>query len=165
MPSGGRSTAKPASEGSVLLSPARTGDAAALAQMSRHVIEHGLGWRWRPAALVSEIRDPDAIVLLARAGRTRVGFAAMRFDFDRAAAHLVLLAVAPQHRRRGTGRALLAWLEAVARRGGIETLTLEVRDTAVDAQRFYRALGFAELERLRGYYDGREDALRMGKRL
>ena len=92
--------------------------------------------------ILREIRDPDATVLVARVARDRIGFAAMRFDFDRSSAHLLLLAVAPQHRRRGVGRALLAWLEVVARRGGIERIALEVRETASEARAFYRREGF-----------------------
>lgn len=145
------------------LEPAEVCDARALGEMSRLVIEHGLRWRWNSAAIAREIRDPDAIVLVARLGTTRIGFAAMHFDFDRASSHLQLLAVAPNYRRQGIGGALVAWLEKVARRGGASRITLEVRETAAPARHFYAELGFREVERIPGYYDGREAALRLEK--
>ena len=85
----------------------------------------------------------------------------MSFSWHRATAHLALLAVAPTQRRNGIGGALIDWLVVVARRGGIERVTLEVRSGSRDAQRFYRQRGFAETGRVAGYYDGREDAVRM----
>lgn len=129
--------------------------------MSRRLIEHGLEWRWTPRAVASRIRDAETAVVVARAGDRIVGFAVMGFQFSGREAHLLLLAVDPAWRRAGVGRALWRWLEVLARRGGIATVQLEVRATSSGSRAFYRALGFREGARLRGYYQSREDALRM----
>lgn len=103
--------------------------------------------------------------MVARDGKALKGFGAMSFDFDAGRAHLVLLAVVPTCRRRGLATALCDWLEVLARRGGVQRVSLEVRETAAPARHFYARRGFHERARLRGYYQGREDGLRLEKLL
>jgi ribosomal-protein-alanine N-acetyltransferase len=87
------------------------------------------------------------------------GFALMEFGEERA--HLVLLAVRPEHRRMGIGRRLVEWLVESARAAGIASLHLELRAGNEAARGFYRAMGFDETLVVPGYYRGREAALRM----
>lgn len=134
-----------------------------IAAMSRELIEQGLGWRWTPAAITHSLRDRATNVAVARGRTALAGFGIMRY-LD-AEAHLLLFAVAPPHRRRGVGAALLAWLEDTARTAGIELVFLEARATNETARHFYAAQGYRELARLRRYYSGREDAVRLGKDL
>ena len=134
-------------------------DAEAIARMSRTLVEHGLGWSWTPPRIIRQIRCRDTLVLLALHGRRIAGFAIMRFaDWD---AHLLLLAVDPRSRRSGVGRRLVGWLERSAVTAGILRVHLEVRAVNRGARAFYGALGYVETGRLRGYYRGREDAVRM----
>ena len=85
----------------------------------------------------------------------------MQFRFAEREAHLLLFAVVHSQRRRGLGRALLAWLEKIARLGGISLIRLELRANNDGARSFYRTLGYEDAGRLRGYYQSREDAVRM----
>ena len=140
---------------------ARHRDARAMAAMSRDLIERGLPWRWRAERLLHLMSDPETAVLRAHRDHELCGFAVMTFDWQRATAHLILLAVAPQERRRGLGSALLRWLEVVAQRGGVGRVVLEVRASSRGAQRFYRSLGYRSVAVVPGYYQGREDAVRM----
>ncbi len=144
---------------------ARVGDARYIARMSRALIERGLAWRWRPDSIASSIQNSDVEVAVARREGEIVGFAIMQFLFSRNEAHLVLFAVDPAQRRRGVGRALVGWLEKIARAGGIVTIGLEVRADNREAREFYRSLGYAETARLPGYYQKREDAVRMVRRV
>src|SRR5690348_11527637 len=50
--------------------------------------------------------------------------------------------IAPEFRRQGAGRALMATVEGHARREGLRCLVCETQATNVPAIRFYRALGF-----------------------
>ncbi|MGO2536168.1 MAG: GNAT family N-acetyltransferase, partial [Brachybacterium tyrofermentans] len=49
-------------------------------------------------------------------------------------------------------RALLAWCEEQARRGGAERLLLEVREDNDRARSFYARAGYQEIDRRKGYY-------------
>ena len=147
------------------LETALPSDALPIARLSRRLIERGLDWRWTPAAVAAQIRDPDTEVLVARRGDAIAGFAIMTFRFERREAHLLLLAVDRAHRRRGLGRALFEWLAPLARAGDIATVSLEVRADNPAAHAFYASLGFEEAGRLARYYDGRLDAVRMRTRV
>jgi len=145
------------------LSLAKVGDAAAIASMSRELIEYGLNWRWTEQRVAASIHAPQTNVVVARIDGRVIGFAIMKYG-DRVA-HLNLFAVTPEYRRAGVGRQLLEWLERCAAVAGNLAISLEVRAANTGAQRFYESMGYRTLVRLPGYYQGSEAALRMGRRL
>jgi ribosomal-protein-alanine acetyltransferase len=134
-------------------------DAAAIAAMSRHLVEYGLAWSWNEERVERCLRNRDCVVLAARDRRRVIGFAIM--EFYAVHAHLNLLAVQPGHQRQGIGRQLLAWLESSARTAGIFKVNLELRANNEGARAFYEKLGYRMAGRRTAYYDGREDAVRM----
>ncbi|HKZ72952.1 MAG TPA: GNAT family N-acetyltransferase [Steroidobacteraceae bacterium] len=138
---------------------ARSRDAPDIAAMSHAFIERGLRQTWTDARIARHIRHPESVVLVADFLGPLGGFAIMDFGDD--TAHLDLLAVAPAHRRRGVGRSLVAWLEETAVTAGTFVIGLEVRADNLAARSFYESLGYAEIARVHGYYQGLEDALRM----
>jgi ribosomal-protein-alanine N-acetyltransferase len=142
---------------------ARPSDARVIADMSRVLIEAGLGWRWRPERVEASILAPNVNVLVARVHGRVAGFAIMRYGDDDA--HLDLLAVASPDRRTGLGRRLVQWLEKCAIVAGLVHIDLEVRAQNLGAQLFYERLGYRRLEHIPGYYDGKEDAFRMRRQL
>jgi ribosomal-protein-alanine N-acetyltransferase len=144
---------------------AQPADARAIAQLSREVIEAGLSWRWTPGRVLRSLADAGTNVIVARMpGRTAVaGFALMKYGEQEA--HLLLLAVQPAVRRQGVASALLEWLEATALTAGTGVIRLETRAGNAGARAFYRARGYVEIDRLRGYYDGVEDAVRLARDL
>jgi ribosomal-protein-alanine N-acetyltransferase len=142
---------------------ARPGDAVAIANMSRVLIEYGLRWRWTPERVAASIRAPNVNVLVARLHDQMAGFAIMRYGDE--AAHLDLLAVSRSYRRTGVGRQLLEWLEKCAVVAGIFDIDLEVRAGNAGARRFYERMGYRLLDQLPGYYQGVEAAVRMGRDL
>lgn len=143
--------------------PASLADAPHLATMSRDLVELGLGWSWTPSRIAWHVRALESVVLVARENPRIAGFAVMRFGYEDA--HLDLLAVRPAYRRAGIGRGLMAWLEKSALVAGISVIRLEVRATNEGARSFYDKLGYRPMQRIRGYYDGRETAVRMAKDL
>jgi ribosomal-protein-alanine N-acetyltransferase len=149
--------------GSIIFELAAESDALAIARMSRDLIETGLGWSWTATRVLRSIRDSETLVLVARESRRIVGFAIM--DFGDEAAHLTLLAVDPSHQRHGIGRRLFDWLRQSALTAGMAVVKLELRAANVEAQHFYRCLGFEEIGWTAGYYRRRETALRMALRL
>jgi ribosomal-protein-alanine N-acetyltransferase len=76
--------------------------------------------------------------------------------------HLTNLAVHPEGRRQGVGRALLGWVIEDARGRGLTLVCLEVRPTNVEALGLYESFGFRVVGRRKGYYfDTGDDALVM----
>jgi len=143
----------------IRLGLAKRKDAPAIAHMARSLIEHGLPWSWTETRIRYCLANPECVVIAARDGRGLAGFAVMEFLDDRA--HLSLLAVQPGYQRKGVGRSLIEWLNSSARIAGTFLVHLEVRAGNDSALAFYRRLGFSEAGARRGYYDGREDAVRM----
>ena len=72
---------------------------------------------------------------------------------------IVTVAVAPDMRRMGVGKQLLATL-ADALSGNSDALFLEVRESNTAARALYTGMGFAEIGKRRGYYSHpTEDAI------
>jgi ribosomal protein S18 acetylase RimI-like enzyme len=138
-------------------------DALVIAEMSRDLIEHGLGWSWTKERVMRSLRHPDTNAVVAVRGNERAGFGIMKYGDDEA--HLLLLAVRPGHARHGVGRRLVDWLESSARVAGIVRVTLEARHSNDEARAFYQRLGYAQTQVLPGYYGGREASVRMSKAL
>ena len=130
-----------------------------MAEMSRTLIESGLGWRYTARRMAALISDAETVVLVAHDASRLQGFAVMQFGDEQA--HLVLLCVQPMQRRRGIGRRLSQWLIESAQVAGIESIGLELRADNTAALAFYRRLGFTEMQLVPGYYDGQTPARRM----
>lgn len=142
---------------------ARMEDAPRIAQMSRVHIEAGLGWSWRTDRVLGAVRDQATNVAVVEEHRRLVGFGIMHYgDVN---AHLALLAVDPECRRRGLGTRLVLWLECCAETAGIGRIGVEARADNPAAIAFYRRLGYETVETLSGYYRGMLDAVRLQKRL
>lgn len=101
--------------------------------------------------LVPALREQaNALVLLAFEGGTVSGIATCFFGFSTFAARPLLnvhdLAVLPESRGRGVGRALLVAAEERARARGCSKLTLEVREDNARARGLYEERGFRDFE-------------------
>lgn len=142
---------------------ARSADARQIAEMSRDLIEQGLDWSWTPARVQRSLCGRESSVVVARRDHQIAAFAIMHFGEE--AAHLNLLAVAAAHRRQGLGSQLMGWLSATAVEAGVFRIELELRAQNQTARAFYQRLGFESLNVVQGYYQGREAALRMARRL
>ena len=142
---------------------ALAGDARGIAELSREHIEHGLSWRWTEARVLHSIASRTVNVAVIHEHGSLSAFGIM--DYADETAHLALLGVHPQQRRRGLGRTLVLWLETCARTAGIGLIRLEVRADNAGGLAFYAALGFETAIRMSGYYSAQLDAIRLEKRL
>ena len=147
----------------VILRPARAQEAQTLAEMSRELIEAGLGWRYTPSRVAALIGNRDTVALVAHDASRIQGFAIMQFGDERA--HLTLLCVQPAQRLRSIGRRLIEWLVASAQVAGIASIQVELRADNLAALAFYRRLGFSETQLLPAYYNGQLSARRMMRQL
>jgi ribosomal-protein-alanine N-acetyltransferase len=113
---------------------------------------------WSLAMFVLELSKPSSICLAATEGDQLLGYlVCSRYD---QVWHLMNVAVAPERRRRGVARRLIAKL--VEEGGGSLPFTLEVRVSNRPAITMYERLGFRSAGvRPRYYQDNGEDALIM----
>jgi [ribosomal protein S18]-alanine N-acetyltransferase len=79
--------------------------------------------------------------------------------------HIITIDVATSQRRRGLGRMLMEAIFDRLRVAEVEAIRLEVATDNLDAQAFYRRLGFSPTGRIRRFYLGTLDALVMEKDL
>lgn len=139
-------------------------DAHNIAQLSRDLIETGLGWSWTPQRVLRSIRNRDTCVIAARTRNRRlVAFAIMDFGDERG--HLALLAVQQDYQGQGLGRRLVDWLTESALVAGLREVNVELRVSNLRAHGFYRALGFRDVALVPRYYSGREAAIRMTREI
>lgn len=71
----------------ITLRLARLTDARVVAEMSRDLIESGLGWRYTADRMTALIKDPDSTALVACDASGIQGFAIMQFGDEQA--HLI----------------------------------------------------------------------------
>jgi len=142
---------------------AHVNDAYSIATMSRDIIEHGLQWNWTPERIGRCVMSPDINVVTAKNHGDVIGFGIMYYGYTKA--HLNLLGVDATWRSYGIGHNLLEWLERCAITAGLECCQLEVRESNVHARKFYQHHGYCEMETVAGYYQRKEDAIRMSKSL
>ena len=117
---------------------------------------------WSRSMFASELAKPSSLSLGAFDRKTSelLGYLVISRYVD--AWHVMNVAVAPAHRRRGIARTLLDNLFEQTAGDGRRGYTLEVRVSNTGAIKLYEALGFRARGVRRGYYtDNREDALIM----
>jgi [ribosomal protein S18]-alanine N-acetyltransferase len=108
-------------------------------------------------------RESAGLFFIARRSRRIVGYSLT--CPSGLGAELVSIAVAPEHRAAGVGKALLRHTFSRLRPRRIRTLVLTVRPANLAALRLYRRLGFRAAGRIPRYYEDRSDGLLMRKQL
>ena len=118
---------------------------------------------WSYESLYHDIvENPVALYLVAEEDGQICGYVGLWKILDEG--HITNVAVAPAHRRRHMGTALLTVLMEVGGANGILRYTLEVRKSNEAAHRLYAGLGFMDAGLRKGYYqDNGEDAIIMWK--
>lgn len=133
----------------------RTGDARDIAAVDALMVaafDPRFGEAWTRSQCMGVLAMPGVRLTLALIDDTPAGFAMVRSVMDEA--ELLLLAVDPAFRRRGTAGALLRAVIAEAQASGIADLHLEVR-AGNEAVKLYTTQGFAKVGERRGYYRGK----------
>ena len=117
---------------------------------------------WSRSMFAGELSKPSSICIGAFDAESDglLGYLIISRYVD--AWHVMNVAVAPEHRRRGIAKALLDRLFEVTADDGRRGYTLEVRVSNRGAIKLYEQAGFRRRGIRRGYYtDNREDALIM----
>ena len=148
----------------------RNKDASILPLMARHIPQIARIEQlcftdpWSEALLESELDAPLARYFIYEEDGQVLGYIGTRMIFD--ACEIANVAVDPAHRRKGIALALYRALEEECRLRNIIQLDLEVRESNLGAQEFYRFCGFTNVGKRRNYYESpREDAILMSRLL
>lgn len=129
-----------------MIAPAGPAQAEVMAALHGACFSEG----WPASAILDLLGMPGAFALLAQEGGEPTGFILCRTAADES--EIVTLAVRPDRRRRGVARRLVEASLAEAAARGAERMFLEVAADNEAARVLYKALGFAEVGRRKGYY-------------
>lgn len=156
-----------AAPAAIALTPGTSRDLDSVIEVMDAAFDDRFGEAWTRSQCSGILPLPGVRLIVARApDGNAVGFSLIRIVVDDA--ELLLLAVAPNFRRKGIGRKLLDDFLHHAREIGASKVHLEVRD-GNPAIAMYRAAGFAAVGRRRKYYRGRSggefDALTLTRQL
>ena len=119
---------------------------------------------WTEEDFLRCLRQRNCIGMVAEQGEKVVGF--MIYELHKAKLHILNFAVQPSHRRSGVGQQMVAKLISKLSSHRRTKITLEVRETNLAAQLFFRNQGFLAVRVMRTHYeDSGEDAFLMQYRL
>lgn len=139
--------------------PMQKADVARVAELERLCFRSP----WSAQALAGELKNAAARYRVGVVGETIQAYAGMWVLYDEA--HITNVAVAPDYRRKGFGRAIMEEMLRTAHFYGASQMTLEVRESNLGAQALYEGLGFENAGRRKRYYsDTGEDAFIMWNR-
>ena len=112
---------------------------------------------WTEEDFLRCLRQRNCIGMVAEQGEKVVGF--MIYELHKNKLHILNFAVHPSCRRLGVGAQMTAKLVSKLSSHRRTRITLEVRETNLVAQLFFRTQGFRAVKVLRNYYeDSQEDA-------
>jgi ribosomal-protein-alanine N-acetyltransferase len=115
---------------------------------------------WSEDDFIRCLRQRNCIGMVAEHDERVAGF--MIYELHRNRLHILNFAVAAEFRRRGVGRQMVEKLIGKLSSQRRNRIMLEVRETNLAAQLFFRDLGFRAVSVLRDFYvDTTEDAYLM----
>jgi ribosomal-protein-alanine N-acetyltransferase len=106
---------------------------------------------WCEDEFLRVLRQRNCIGMVAEHGDIVVGF--MLYELHRSKLQVLNFAVRPDFRREGVGRQMIAKLASKLTDHRRTKICLQVRESNLDAQLFYRAQGFRATEVLHEFYD------------
>jgi [ribosomal protein S18]-alanine N-acetyltransferase len=117
-------------------------------------------YSWTEEEFLRCLRQRNCIGMVAESGENVMGF--MIYELHKNKLHILNFAVNEEHRRSGVGRQMIAKLVGKLSSHRRTKITLAVRETNLDAQIFFREMGFKAQRTLKNYYeDSGEDAYLM----
>jgi len=120
----------------------------------------GFEFPWCEEDFIRCLRQRNCIGMVAEQDDRVVGF--MIYELHKTRLHLLNFAVSSEGRRQGVGSQMLNKLIAKLSTQRRTRILLEVRETNLSAQLFFRTLGFRAVSVLRDFYDDTtEDAYLM----
>lgn len=115
---------------------------------------------WVESTFRSKLRIRNIIGMVAEVDDKVVGY--MIYELHKNRLHVINFAVDPSLRRRGVGNEMVEKLKSKLSFERRNRITLEIRETNIQGQLFFKAMGFRAVKVLRDFYeDATEDAYLM----
>jgi ribosomal-protein-alanine N-acetyltransferase len=126
----------------------------------QYIEQHSFEFAWTEEDFLRCLRQRNCIGMVAEQGEKVVGF--MIYELHKNKLHILNFAVHPQWRRNGIGAQMVAKLVSKLSSHRRTRITLELRESNLAAQLFYRKQEFRAVRVLRKHYDDSgEDAFLM----
>lgn len=143
-----------------MIRPANSKDVDELLRLEHACFDHDLLTR---TDFRNALRAAKSLILVEDDGGSLAAYALLRMQGRKG--HLLSLAVDPEQRRRGLGRALILAAEEAALARGARHMQLELREDNGAAAALYASLGYRHHGTWLAYYEDESDAHCMQKTL
>jgi ribosomal-protein-alanine N-acetyltransferase len=122
--------------------------------------QRSFDYAWTEEDFLRALRQRNCIGMVAEQGEKIVGF--MVYELHKTKLHILNFAVHPEYRRSSIGGEMVAKLIGKLSNHRRTRITLELRESNLPGQLFFRSQGFLALRVLRAYFDDSgEDAYYM----
>ena len=119
---------------------------------------------WSRNLFESELNNPNAYYIVAQCEDTTVGYCGIQTVAGEGS--ITNVAVLPEYRNRGIASALLERIISYGKEKNLDFITLEVRESNINAIKIYEKFGFERVGTRKNYYsDNKETAILMTKQL
>ena len=116
-----------------------------------NIEERCFEYPWGEDDFIRCLRQRTVIGMVAERGDQVVGF--MIYELHKFRLHVLSMAVDPDYSRQGIGRTMVEKLIAKMSYQGRNRVLLEVRETNLPAQLFFKSMGFRAVGILNHFYD------------
>ncbi|MBO4293093.1 MAG: ribosomal protein S18-alanine N-acetyltransferase [Clostridia bacterium] len=119
---------------------------------------------WNSNILEKELQNDNSYMIVVKDENNEiVGFAGIQFILDEA--DITNIVTKKSARNRGIGTILLKELINVSEQKDCKRITLEVNENNSIALKLYKNIGFVEIGQRKKYYNGKETAIIMEKKI
>jgi ribosomal-protein-alanine N-acetyltransferase len=105
---------------------------------------------WDEDAFIRVLRQRNCISMVAEHDEKIAGF--FVYELHKSRLHILNFAVHPAYQRNGVGRQMVEKLTGKLTADRRSRILLEIRETNLDAQLFFKAMGFRAVSVIRGFY-------------
>ena len=117
---------------------------------------------WSKQSLENELNNDTSLFWVATENNDVIGYIGMSVVIDEG--YIFNVAVSETHRKKGVGSALINEIVTYGKKNNLCFITLEVRESNINAQSLYSKFGFIKVGERKNYYsEPKENAILLTK--